>query len=305
MACIVSVASGKGGVGKSVVASNLALLLAKQGYRVVLADLDVGGADCHVLFGCLRPSHTLSDFIERRLEGLGDAVQPLSLHPRLGLIAGTGETLATANMSYAKKKRLVRHLRGLDTDVVVADIGAGTGYHALDFFLMADLHLLVATPDPTSVLDLYRFVKLAAVRLVLSHFVAHGAVAETLAEHDFTAVGQVLEAVGKIDEEGRQTAQFVLADLKPALVLNRVSGRSRVNVGQLQQLLARYIGGSLSLLGEIPDDDAVGQSIRHYLPVVERAPGSPSAKALAAMSESLAELLRRSADAVRLVRAPA
>ena len=47
MATIVSIASGKGGVGKSVIAANLALLLAKKGKRVTLADLDVGGADIH------------------------------------------------------------------------------------------------------------------------------------------------------------------------------------------------------------------------------------------------------------------
>ncbi len=52
MATIVSVGSGKGGVGKSVIAANLAMLLAKQGQRVVLADLDVGGADAHILLVC-------------------------------------------------------------------------------------------------------------------------------------------------------------------------------------------------------------------------------------------------------------
>jgi len=46
---------------------------------------------------------------------------------------------------------------------VVLDIGAGTSYHALDFFLMADIHLAVATPEPTAILDLYRFIKLAAI----------------------------------------------------------------------------------------------------------------------------------------------
>jgi flagellar biosynthesis protein FlhG len=162
MPIIISIASGKGGVGKSVIAANLALLLAKQGKRVTLADLDVGGSDIHILFGHMNPPLTLTDFLNRRVERLEDIVQALPFHPGLTLIPGTGDTLATANMPYAKKKRLIRHLKDLPADIVVVDIGAGTGYHALDFFLMADCHVTVATPDPTSVLDLYRFIKLAA-----------------------------------------------------------------------------------------------------------------------------------------------
>ncbi|HEX2054963.1 MAG TPA: P-loop NTPase, partial [Nitrospiraceae bacterium] len=150
MATIISVGSGKGGVGKSVIAANLALLLAKAGRRVVLADLDVGGADAHILFGMLHPRLTLTDFIQRREESLEAIAQPTAAHHNLRIIPGTGETLATANLAYAKKQRLIRHFRRLDADVILVDIGAGANYHALDFFLLADHCLAVATPDPTS-----------------------------------------------------------------------------------------------------------------------------------------------------------
>lgn len=62
MATLISVASGKGGVGKSVVSANLALALAKNGRQVILADMDVGGADAHIMFGELTPPLTLTDF---------------------------------------------------------------------------------------------------------------------------------------------------------------------------------------------------------------------------------------------------
>jgi cellulose biosynthesis protein BcsQ len=144
------------------ITANLALLLAKKGKRVTLADLDVGGADIHILFGLMNPPLTLTDFLNRRVDRLEDIAQALPVHSSLTLIPGTGDTLATANMSYAKKKRLIRHLHNLQSDVVIVDIGAGASYHALDFFLVADHHVTVATPDPTSVLNLYRFIKLAA-----------------------------------------------------------------------------------------------------------------------------------------------
>ena len=287
MATIISVASGKGGVGKSIVSGNLGLVLAKMGKRVVLVDLDVGGADLHILFGLLYPSTTLSDFLTRRIDTLEGVTHSISTQHGLRLIPGTGDTLATANMSYAKKKRLIRHLRGMEADVLIVDVGAGTSYHALDFFLLADRHIAVATPDPTSVLDLYRFVKLAAIRRVLSHFLSRDPMNAALAERDFSSIEEILTVSGNTDEAGQEIARQALAAFHPLLLLNRTSSRSKVNTLQLQKLLRQYVGGELTLLGEIPEDSAVEQSVRTYLPVVEAAPNSPAAHAFSHVGEIL------------------
>jgi flagellar biosynthesis protein FlhG len=292
---IVSVGSGKGGVGKSVVAANLSMLLAKLGKRVVLADLDVGGADAHILFGMLHPPLTLTDFIERRVERLEDVLQPVSAHPFLHLIPGTGDTLATANLPYAQKKRLIRHFRQLQADVILVDIGAGTSYHALDFFLMADHFLTVATPDPASVLDLYRFIKLAAIRRVLSAFLSRDAVSEALSDRDFATVEDVIQAVAETDPNARDTASRMLQGFQPHLIVNRVSGKSRVNVLQLKKLLNQYVGGDLTMLGEIPDDPAMTRAVRSYLPVVEFEPTAPASLALEQTAHKLLGIITRPA----------
>ena len=295
MARVISVASGKGGVGKSVVAANLALVLAQKGKQVVLADLDVGGADAHVLVGLLNPPLTLTDFLNHRIEQLDDLAQRLPLHPNLRIIPGTGDTLATANMTYSQKKRLIRNFQDIDADVIVVDIGAGASYHTLDFFLMADHHVAVATPDPTSVLDLYRFLKLAAIRRVLSMFVMRDVMTDGLANRDYSSVEEVLDVAGKTDESGRAIAETTLRAFQPTLILNRVSGRARVNVLQLRKLLKEYVGGDLTLLGEIPDDPAMEQAVRAYVPVVQHTPSSPSAAALVKTGETLLQLLTRPA----------
>ena len=77
MATLISVASGKGGVGKSVVSANLALALAKSGRHVFLADLDVGGADAHIMFGESNPPVTLTDFLNKRVNRLDDVALPV------------------------------------------------------------------------------------------------------------------------------------------------------------------------------------------------------------------------------------
>jgi flagellar biosynthesis protein FlhG len=291
MATLISVASGKGGVGKSVVSANLALALAKRGRQVILADLDVGGADAHIMFGELNPSVTLTDFLNKRVNRLIEAAIPITMHPNLRLIAGTGDTLATANMAYARKKRLMKQFRELESDIVVLDIGAGTNFHALDFFLMADIHVAVATPEPTSVLDLYRFIKLAAIRRVLACFLARSPMSEVLSNRDFTSVEEVMEVAGATDAGGRDVAAAALQSFRPGLIVNRVSDRSQVNVLYLRKILHQYVGGDLTLLGEIPDDPAVSQAVRKFLPVLEAAPESPSAKALLAISDVVEQLV--------------
>ncbi len=295
MATLISVASGKGGVGKSIVSTNLALALAKTGRKVLLADLDVGGADAHIMFGELNPPVTLTDFLNKRVERLDQVAIPVAFHPNLRLIAGTGETLATANMAYARKKRLIKHFQELEADVVVLDIGAGTNYHALDFFLMADIHVTVATPEPTSVLDLYRFIKLAAIRRVLACFLARSSMSEVLSNRDFTSVQEVMEVAGATDAEGRDVAAAALQSFRPGLIVNRVSGRSQVNVLYLRKVLQDYVGGDLMMFGEVPEDPAVAQAVRRFLPVIEAAPESPAAKSLLAVSAAVEQLVAVSA----------
>lgn len=287
MASIISVASGKGGVGKSMVVSNLGLLLARKGKRVILADLDIGGANLHILFGMFHPPSTLTDFLTNKVNHLEETAHPIPASSNLKLIPGTGETLITSNLQHARKKRLIRHLQKLEADFVLVDVGAGTSYHTLDFFLLADYYLAVATPDPTSVLDLYRFIKLAAIRRVLTAFLARDPVSEALLAQDFHSVSEVLEAVGRTSESGVALAQEALRDFQPALVLNRMTPKSRINTLHLQHLLKQYVGTTLTVAGNIPEDPQVHQSILKYLPVAEFSPSSPAAQACFQLGENI------------------
>lgn len=304
MPCIISVASGKGGVGKSMVVSNLGLLLAKNGLRVTLVDMDIGGANLHILFGMFHPPSTLSDFLTNTRTNLNEIAHPIPGLSSLRLIPGTGDTLITANLQHAKKKRLIRHLHKLDADIILVDVGAGTSYHALDFFLLADYFLAVATPDPTSVLDLYRFIKLAAIRKVLTAFLARDPVADTLLDKDFPSVTAVLEAVGKTSESGVAIAQEALKGFQPALILNRMTNKSRVNTLHLQHLLKQYVGTDLSILGKIPEDIQVQQSILKYLPVVELAPSSPATIALKHIADNVLEMVGEAPESISRMEEP-
>lgn len=299
MPTIVSIASGKGGVGKSVVTSNLALLFARGGRRVVLADLDVSGANQHVLFGLMSPPTSLTDFITRAVERLDDVLVELPLCSNLRLLPGTGETLATANPSYGAKQRLIRHIRRLDAEIVLVDIGAGSNYHALDFFLMADHHVIVSTPDPTAIFDVYKFIKLAAIRQVLAIFMARSLIGNELSTRDFSSIEEILNVIDKSEvaeggADAKSIAEEALLSFLPLLVMNRVGKTgARLNILQLRRVLNQYVGSALDVLGEIPVDPAVERSVATYLPVVDCAPRSPASSAIQKIYQNLVERVTR------------
>lgn len=159
---------------------------------------------------------------------------------------------------------------------------------------MADIHLAVATPKPTSVLDLYRFIKLAAICRVLACFLARSPMSEVLSNRDFTSVEEVMDVVGATDPTGRDMAAAALQSFRPGLIVNRVSDRSQVNVLYLRKILHQYVGGDLTLLGEIPEDPAVPQAVRKFLPVIEADPESSAAKGLLAVSAAVEQLVAAS-----------
>lgn len=122
---VIAVGGGKGGIGKSLLSANLGIALARRGARVVLVDLDLGGANLHTCLGVGQPKVTLSDFIDRKVQNLEDVLVPTPFE-RLSLVSGAMDGLDAANPRHAQKSKLIRNLRLLDVDYVLLDLGAGT-----------------------------------------------------------------------------------------------------------------------------------------------------------------------------------
>jgi flagellar biosynthesis protein FlhG len=165
---VFAVTSGKGGVGKTNIAANMAVLAAKSGKRVLVIDADLGLANIEIVFG-LKPRYHLGHILngERTLEEvLVQGPQGISLLP-----AGSG-VQALTQLTDAQKMAFVNALDPLEDlfDVVIIDTGAGIGENVLYFVGAAQEAILVVSPEPTSLVDAYATVKVLSQQAGVRNF---------------------------------------------------------------------------------------------------------------------------------------
>lgn len=154
---VISVTSGKGGVGKSNTSVNIALQFQRQGKRVIIFDADFGLANIEVMFGII-PKYNLGDMMFKGKE-LKEIITP---GPEgVGFISGGSGIAKLVNLDKEQIKRLVGKLSELDelADVIIIDTGAGISSSVMEFLVASPETILVTTPEPASITDSYALLK--------------------------------------------------------------------------------------------------------------------------------------------------
>lgn len=159
---VITITSGKGGVGKTNITINLALALSKMGLKVVILDVDFGLANIDVLFGII-PKHTLLDLIHEEktiFEVLTDGPDNIKF------LSGGSGVEELIRLDRKKLRRFVSSIGLLDKlfDVILIDTGAGLSQNVMSFIMAADEVILVTTPEPTAITDAYALVKMVSRR---------------------------------------------------------------------------------------------------------------------------------------------
>jgi flagellar biosynthesis protein FlhG len=157
LARVITVTSGKGGVGKSNTAINLAIQFKKMGKRVIILDADFGLANIEIMFGAV-PKHNLYDLIYQGMN-IKDII---TWGPNdVGFISGGSGIAGMAGLGRDHLVYIIQNLAELDalTDVIIVDTGAGIADAVLEFLVASGEILLVTTPEPTSITDSYSLLK--------------------------------------------------------------------------------------------------------------------------------------------------
>ena len=292
---ILPIGSGKGGVGKSLLATNLAIALAEAGRTVVLVDLDLGASNAHTMLGIRTVSRGIGTFLSVPRTSFEEIILPTE-YDGLSFVAGDAEMPGTANLKPPQKKRLVRGLESLACDFLVLDLGPGAGVNALDFFLLATGGIVVTTPALTSLLNAYLFLKNVVFRAIYATVDQRSrafAVLEELRKDregglQRTTVPRILSKIAHEDPDGHALLSHALGRLRPRLVLNMVEDPAEADKAEkLRASVRDYLGIELSHLGVIFRDELQSVALGSRVPILRYKPGCVLSRALFRIAEKL------------------
>ncbi len=293
---LIAVGSGKGGVGKSFLVSNLGALLARDGFRTVVVDADLEGANLHTWLGLPQPHRSLADFVARREEDVEKLLIDTAT-PNLQLIAATHGNLVSPQPGHARRVQLARALRQLDADFVILDLGAGTQAAVIDYFMVADAGVVVVAPEPTSVENAYSFIRAAFYRRLHLAMISHEmrkVVATAMDQRNERGIRTPLDLLREIrsadPEEGVRFSETVRA-FQPRIVVNEARTAEDVRLGfSIASVCRKYFGIEAQYVGYVNYDPAARQSVRGRRSLVDTHPRSDAAVYLLRIARKLAAL---------------
>jgi flagellar biosynthesis protein FlhG len=288
-----AIGGGKGGVGKSVVTANLAVALARSGKECVILDADLGGANLHTLFGLSSPNLSLNDLLNRRVGRLDQLSIPTGV-PNLRLISGVTSRTDLANLPHAQKVKIIRQLRSLRTDYLLLDLGAGSTYNVLDFFLAADERLLVVTPQPTAVENAYLLLKAAFARHLKQTVARLGAAAllddavRNRAQLGIRTPAALLAHLSGLDPHTGEAVTREMLSFMPRIVVNQVRREDELDLGEQMALAASdYFGTRIGCIGALHNDEEVHRAVQMKRPVLEHSPQGRFSQGVNGLTRSL------------------
>ncbi len=293
---IIPIASGKGGVGKTVLAANIGIALGKAGYRTVLVDLDLGGSNLHSVLGIKNKYLGIGNFVSGKLVPFKDIVLRTEF-PNLFFIPGDVLVPGTADLIYAQRKSIIGNLLKLEMDYIILDLGSGSHFPTLDFFLTSNAGILVVVPQVPSILNTYSLLKNTLFRLLNRAFAKQKVVAEYLKKiqketspNSIPAIGKIITEISRLDPESGIQARQYIQSLKPHLIVNMAKGPEDLAIVEsLRNLVQKNLEIPLGCLGVVFRDEVVHASVEEMRPLLLHAPESLIAKQITRIAEKIGQ----------------
>lgn len=291
---ILPIASGKGGVGKSLLATNLSIALGEAGKSVILADLDLGASNVHQILGLKKADAGIGTYLTHGEGSLTDVIQETD-YENLRVLPGDTEIPGLANLQSFQKKKLIRGLATLKADFVVLDLGAGTSFNTIDFFLTTKHGIVITSPTLTSTLNAYLFLKNVIFRLISDSFSRKSPAITRLDEmrKEGTAlqrvyIPQLLEQLGQLDPDGYEIFKRNLDSFRPLFVLNMMDNPKDVEKGEkIKRSCQEYLGIEIEHLGVIYRDHLQEIALRSRLPIIRYKPESVISQSIYRMADKI------------------
>lgn len=291
---IIPVAGGKGGIGKSIIAANIAVTLAKQGHQVVAMDLDLGASNLHAILGIKNSEKNIMNFASNHHISLEDMITD-TRYAGTKIICGAANIAGAADIPASQKLRIIHNIETLQCDYVILDLGGGSSFNVTDFFLTGEQGVIVIVPEITSLLDAYSFLKTTLYRKLQMEWQHEPGIKNLIEifknpknDKNMQTTDDLLREVRKINEEAEHKMRLKLQSYGVKVVINKVRQKKDFQVAKtIQQLAMKNLHLSVYNAGYIPYDPAVEQSVNKMIPFVQLFPQSAATLQMGYLAKSL------------------
>lgn len=290
---ILPIASGKGGVGKSLLSANLAIALGQAGKKVVLCDLDLGASNLHLAIGQNVKTRSIGTYLTDKTE-FKDIIEPTE-YDNVSFIAGDSQIPGLTSLKAAQKAKLLRNFRSIDADFLILDLGAGTHQIILDMFLQSPQGILITAPTVTATLDGYLFLKNCVFRLMYTTYKKGTAGHELLEQVRKNSqqmkslyIPQITQALEKIDPENTGLFKARMKQFCPRLALNMIEDpKDAASASRIRNSCKQYLGLEIEYLGLMFRDQLQEKALSSRLPVIIYKPKSVLSQAIYRIAEKI------------------
>ena len=293
---VLPIASGKGGVGKSLFASNISIALAQAGKKVLLVDLDLGASNLHLILGTGVVRDGIGTFLSNSETKFTDIIFDTE-YRNLRFISGDGEIPGMANLDTSQKTRLIRELFLQEADYLILDLGAGTSFNTVDFFLSSSLGIIVTAPALTATLNAYLFLKNVVFRLMSSSFKKDswaGKYFDSLKQEGKSFqkiyIPKLIDKIKVEDPESYNTFMERMSVFKPMLIMNMLEDpKDSQKAVKIRRSCKEYLGVNLEHLGIIYFDHLQETALNSRLPIIAYKPNSVLSQAIYRIADKILE----------------
>ncbi|MCK4541957.1 MAG: P-loop NTPase [Spirochaetales bacterium] len=291
---ILPIASGKGGVGKSLIAANLSIALAQSGKKVVLADLDLGASNLHQILGLGALKEGIGTFLANEKGEISDYLVNTN-YDNLLFLPGDAEIPGVANLKAGQKNLIMKRFLQLDTEYLIIDLGAGSSYNTVDFFLSSGHGIIVTKPTLTATLNAYLFLKNSVFRIMMNSFHKGTKARERFNElmHDSTSIQKVyiprlVAEISKFDPESYANFREKIGMFHPRLILNMLEDpRDSGKAGKIRRSCREYLDIDMEHLGIIYRDHLQDIALNSRLPIIAYKPQAILSQAIYRIADKI------------------
>ncbi len=296
-ATIIPIASGKGGVGKTLLTANIGVALAQLGHSTVVVDLDLGGANLHAALGIPNDFPGIGDALKLNRGQLSDLLVPTPI-TNLKFLPGDGRIPFMANITHHQKMRLILQLRSLPARYVLLDIGAGSAFNVLDFFGVAAKGILVTVPELPALMNMMTFLKNFIFRCIEQALRQNYDLANFLYEQynrasdvEPVTVRSLQEQIRTISPDAQQKILKICGHYQPRIILNMgLHPNELESLSQISRNVEEILSLQIEYFGFVFQDTQVRKAMKQRSILLSSHPQSIASESIHRIADRITRL---------------